>query len=204
MCQNQNTSCSPSITNSIHSMAISTAFPWSHFIASTYISSPGHTHTPSAFTHTQRRGSQQGEGQLRGDFNLSVKIHIKPLPSPSYPCRLLRSPLPGTIHSTHHPLLFLLLIFRSPFDSDHRVRLCLFVWSLCFAWQPDRSRQSAHPDRNVCVYRNGRVAAKGKAEGERKTFGGGKCQIAVKWRDFDVSSARGRVKFQVAERRGCS
>lgn len=95
-------------------MAISAAFPRSHFIASAYISSsehpphlpppPPHTHkhTPSPFAHIQSRGSQQGEGQLRGDFNLSGKIHIKPL-MPAF--AILSLPSPALSPPWHQSLL---------------------------------------------------------------------------------------------------
>lgn len=91
-----------------------------------YISPP----PPYLTLHTTRRhGSQQGAGQLRGDFNLSEKIHIKPLMPPFTIILLcLLCSLPGTHRSSLPPLLSSLLL---PFDSDHWVSLrLLFLGSI--------------------------------------------------------------------------
>lgn len=167
---NETTSCLLLITVAAYS-TISVAFPWSQFIASAHISS-----SPSCLTqHTsRRRGSQQGEGQLRGDFNLSEKIHIKPLMPPFtiLPLCLPRLPcsLPGTNHSSLPPL---------PSSSCHLIQitelasvfLCL---GLYFAWQMDRSRRDGLASRgaSVCVCLSDR-RKDGKGKRRRgKNFGG--------------------------------
>lgn len=107
--------------------------------------------SPSCLTPptSRRHGSQQGEGQLRGDFNLSENIHIQPLMPPFtiQPLRLLRLPcsLPGTHHSSF-PVL--------PSSSCHLIQITelasfSFVCGFHFAWQMDRRRGDGLTARGV-------------------------------------------------------
>lgn len=139
--------------------------------------------SPSQPSHTSgRRGSQQGEGQLRGDFNLSGKIHIKPL-MPAFTILSLLSPVRSP------PWHQSLLPSSSSSSSSARhliqitelasVSLCLEPL-LCLADGQERTRLArvegcagAHIQIGMCVFIKV-PTGKGKAEGEEKSFVRGK------------------------------
>lgn len=173
-------------------------FPWSQLIATFYI-----PFFPCLALHTsRRRGSRQGEGQLRGDFNLSEKIHIKPLMPPfHHPSPFCLPCLPCSFPGTHHSSLPLL-----PSSSCHLIQITelasvffVFASILPGRWTGQKNMDSDRGD-SVCLWNGWR---KRKGGEQQKLLGGKMSNSNGVWRLSSVKCGWG-LGFQATEWQGYS